>query len=59
MLRSVFDRYRIVNEDDLMRASRRVKKHHKEQVILKNGHNLGHTQAQHDQIQPEQQPVMD
>lgn len=55
--RSVFDRYNIVNEEDLKRASQRVKEYHQEQANLKNGVNLGHTQAQGDQIELEGQPV--
>jgi len=39
--RSVFDRYNIVNEADLMKASQRMKEFHQERVILENGHNLG------------------
>lgn len=41
--RSVFDRYNIVNEDDLKRASRKVSEFHKENVDLADGHNLGTT----------------
>lgn len=42
--RSVFDRYNIVNEDDLRRASQRVKAYHFErekQEAEKIGHDLG------------------
>ena len=39
--RSVFDRYNIVNEDDLKKASQRVKEYHEERAILNLGHNLG------------------
>jgi hypothetical protein len=39
--RSVFERYNIVNEDDLKRTSRRVTKYHQEKEQKPNGHNLG------------------
>jgi len=39
--RSVFDRYNIVNEDDLKKASQRIKDYHLEMANFKNGHNLG------------------
>lgn len=44
--RSVFERYNIVNEDDLKKASQRVKIYHEEIVTPKHGHNLGTIQAQ-------------
>lgn len=44
--RTIFDRYNIVNEDDLKKASQRVKEYHQERVNLQNGHNLGTVQAQ-------------
>jgi integrase len=49
--RSVFDRYNIVNEADLKKASQRMKEFHQERVILQNGHNLGTVEAQEAQIQ--------
>lgn len=56
--RSVFERYNIVNEDDLKKASERVKKYHEERVILQNGHNLGIVQVQEAQIQSEVMPAI-
>ena len=44
--RSVFERYNIVNEDDLKKASQRIREYHQERVTLLNGHNLGTIQAQ-------------
>ncbi len=49
--RSVFDRYNIVNEDDLKKASQKVKRYHEERVTLQNGHNLGTVRAQEAEIQ--------
>lgn len=39
--RSVFERYNIVNEDDLKKASEKVIKYHQEKAAISNGHNLG------------------
>ena len=39
--RSVFDRYNIVNEDDLKMASKRVSELHQDKDIKSHGHNLG------------------
>ena len=56
--RSVFERYNIVNEDDLTKASQRVKEYHQERINLQNGHNLGTVQVQEAQIQLEDRPVI-
>ncbi len=48
--RSVFDRYNILNEEDLKKASQRVKRYHDERVILQNGLNLGTVEAQEAQV---------
>ena len=39
--RSVFDRYYIVNEEYLKKASQKVKEYHQAIVNRKSGHNLG------------------
>ena len=44
--RTVFERYNIVNEDDLKKASRKVTEYHKEKATIENGHNLGTVKAQ-------------
>jgi integrase len=56
--RSVFERYNIVNEDDLKKASQRVKEYHQERVNLEFGHNLGTVQAQDAQIQLEERSII-
>jgi len=56
--RSVFDRYNIVNEADLEKASERVKRYHEEMVIPKNGQSLGRVEAEQAQIQPEGSAVI-
>jgi integrase len=44
--RSVFDRYNIVNEDDLKKASQKVTAYHQKKASKENGHNLGTIKAQ-------------
>src|SRR3989337_3309697 len=48
--RSVFERYNIVNEDDLRKASRKVVRYHESRLEVENRHNLGTVQAQEAQI---------
>ncbi len=48
--RSVFERYNIVNEDDLKKASRKVTEYHQEKAAITNRHNLGTVKAQETQI---------
>jgi integrase len=43
---SVFERYNIVNEDDLKLGSKRVKEYHQAITLPQNGHNLGTVRAQ-------------
>ena len=49
--RSVFERYNIVNEDDLRKASKKVTEYHQERATITNGHNLGTVKAQETQIE--------
>jgi hypothetical protein len=45
-IRSVFVRYNILNEDDLKKASQRVKEYYQEMLTLQNGHSLGIVEAE-------------
>jgi len=56
--RSVFERHNIVNEDDLKKATERVKRYHGARVVLQAGHNLGTVQAQEAQIPLEGHPAI-
>jgi integrase len=56
--RSVFERYNIVNENDLKLASKRVKEYHLERVKFENGHNLGTVEAQEPKTELGDQPVI-
>ncbi len=56
--RSVFERYNIVNEDDLKRASEMVMEYHEEKGTVTNGHNLGTVEAQASQVEAEGKPVV-
>ncbi len=56
--RSVFERYNIVNEDDLRKASEMVIEYHHEKAITTNGHNLGTVEAQKAQVEVEGKPLV-
>ena len=56
--RSVFERYNIVNEDDLKKASRKVVRYHESRLEVENRHNLGTVQAQEAQIALEERPFV-
>jgi integrase len=57
--RSVFERYNIVNEDDLKKASQRVKEYHQQEMAaLQNGYSLGTVQAQEAELAVEDKPVI-
>lgn len=56
--RSIFERYNIVNENDLRQASKRVEVYHLQRAKLENGHSLGTVRAQETHIQLEDKPVI-
>jgi len=57
--RSVFERYNIVNEDDLKRASKSVTEYHEEKAVtLSNGHNLGTIEAQQATVEQEGERII-
>lgn len=56
--RSVFERYNIVNEDDLKRASEMVTEYHHEKTEMTNGHNLGTVEAQKTQSEKEGERIV-
>lgn len=56
--RSVFERYNIVNENDLKLASKRLEVYHLERVKTENGHNLGTIRAQEAQVALEDRPLI-
>ncbi len=56
--RSVFERYNIVNEDDLKRASEKVTEYHQEKATVTNGHNLVTTKAQEPVIEKERERIV-
>ena len=56
--RSVFERYNIVNEDDLKKASKRVTGYHQEKAAILNGHNLGTVEAQEPKSVLEDKPAI-
>ncbi len=56
--RSVFERYNIVNEDDLRKASEMVTEYHQEKAMVANGHNLGTVEAQKAQNEKEGERIV-
>ncbi len=59
-IRSIFERYNIVNEEDLKKASQRMKEYHiaAQGVQSENGHNLGTVEAERTQSQTEAVPAI-
>ena len=55
-IRSVFERYNIVNENDLKQASKRVEVYHLERAKIENGHNTGTVTPEGAELQLEEQP---
>jgi hypothetical protein len=53
--RSVFERYNIVNENDLKLASKRVEVYHLERSKLESGHNLGTITPERAELRLEEQ----
>jgi integrase len=56
--RTIFDRYNIVNEDDLKKASQRVKEYHLERVNLQSGHSLGTVNSPEAELPLGEQPAI-
>jgi hypothetical protein len=56
--RSVFERYNIVNENDLKLASKRVKAYHLERAKFENGHNLGTTDTEEEYLPFNETPAI-
>ena len=56
--RSVFERYNIVNEDDLKKASQKVTEYHQNRVATFCGHNLGTVEAQEAKSVLEDKPAI-
>ncbi len=54
--RSVFERYNIVNENDLKQASKRVEVYHLERAKIENGHNTGTVTPEGAELQLGEQP---
>lgn len=55
--RSVFERYNIVNENDLKVASKRVEVYHLERARIESRHNLGTVHGQEAKLQLEDRPA--
>jgi len=56
--RSVFERYNIVNENDLKLASKRVEVYHQERSKLETGVNLGTNTPEETELQLDEQPAI-
>ena len=54
--RSVFERYNIVNEEDLRQAAKRVTEYHQNKATVQNGHNLGTVETKETEIVLEDRP---
>lgn len=56
--RSVFERYNIVNEDDLKKASQKVTEYHQNKIATFCGHNLGTVAVNEAQTALEEKPAI-
>lgn len=57
--RSVFDRYNIVNEEDLKKASKKVVEYHQDKASsIIHGHNFGHNQPRLENLPKEDGPFI-
>ena len=56
--RSVFERYNIVNEDDLKKASRQVAEYNEKQKAIADGHNMGTIEEKRGLLEQRAEPVI-